>query len=60
VQGAASVSTGVRSVQRFLFLGLQYDVLRVGTVVFTRTCQHIDGWTDPPKLANATIPAAAP
>jgi len=35
-------------------------VLPVGKVVFIRTCQHIDGWTDVPKLTSARIPAAAP
>jgi hypothetical protein len=76
VQGAAPVSTGVRCVQHFPFLGLlpsavdgwsditelyvtRYGVLPVGKVVFIRTCQHIDGWTDVPKLTSARIPAAA-
>jgi hypothetical protein len=30
----------------------------VGTAVFIRTCQHIDGWTDLPKVASAFVPAA--
>jgi hypothetical protein len=31
----------------------------VGTVVFLRTFQHIDGYTDVPKLVSVLIPAAA-
>ena len=30
----------------------------VGTAVFIRTCQHIDGWTDLPIVASAFVPAA--
>ena len=29
----------------------------VGSAVFVRTCQHIDGWTDLPKVASAVVPA---
>ena len=75
VQGAAPVSTGVRCVQHFPFLGLlpapvdgwsditelyvaKYGMPVVGTAVFIRTCQHIDGWTDLPKVASAFVPAA--
>jgi hypothetical protein len=30
----------------------------VGTAIFIRTCQHVDGWTDLPKVASALVPAA--
>jgi hypothetical protein len=36
----------------------RYGVPPVGTVVFLRTCQHIDGWSDVPKLTSALVPAA--
>jgi hypothetical protein len=36
----------------------RYGVPVVGTAVFIRTCQHIDGWTDLPKVASAFVPAA--
>jgi hypothetical protein len=35
----------------------RYGVPTVGTAVFIRTCQHIDGWTDLPKVASAFVPA---
>ena len=35
----------------------RYGVPMVGTAVFIRTCQHIDGWTDLPKVASALVPA---
>ena len=35
-----------------------YGAPIVGTVVFIRTCQHTDGWTDLPKVASAFVPAA--
>jgi hypothetical protein len=74
VQGAAPVSTGVRCVQHFRFLGLlplpsdgwsditehyvaRYGVPPAGTVIFIRTCQHIDGSTDVPKMTSARLPA---
>ena len=77
VQGAAPVSTGVRCVQHFPFLGLlppptdgwsditglyvaYYSVPPVGTVIFIRTCQHIDGATDVPKVTSARVPAPIP
>ena len=76
VQGAAPVSTGIRCVQHFPFLGLlppptdgwsditglyvaYYGVPPVGTVIFIRTCQHIDGATDVPKMTSARFPATA-
>jgi len=31
-----------------------------GTAIWIRTCQHIDGWTDAPKVARARVPAPAP
>jgi hypothetical protein len=36
----------------------RYGVPMVGTVIFIRTCQHTDGWTDLPKVASAFVPAA--
>jgi hypothetical protein len=77
VQGAAPVSTGIRCVQHFPFLGLlppptdgwsditelyvaRYGKPHAGTVVFIRTCQHIDGATDVLKVTNARIPAPTP
>jgi hypothetical protein len=73
----APVSTGIRCVQHFPFLGLlppatdgwsditELYVTRYGapparTVVFIRTCQHIDGSTDVPKETNARVPSPAP
>jgi len=35
----------------------RYGVPVVGTAVFIRTCQHIDGWTDLPKVASAFVSA---
>ena len=35
----------------------RYGAPRVGTVVFIRTCQHTDGWTDLPKVTCALVPA---
>jgi hypothetical protein len=77
VQGAAPVSTGIRCVQRFPFLGLlpapidgwsditglyvaYYGVPPVGMVIFIRTCQHIDGSTDVPKVTSDRVPAPTP
>ena len=28
-------------------------------VVWIRTCQHIEGWTDVPKVGRARVPATA-
>ena len=36
----------------------KYGAPIVGTAVFIRTCQHIDGWTDLPIVASAFVPAA--
>jgi hypothetical protein len=38
----------------------RYGVPPVGAVIHIRTCQHIDGWADVPKLTSAGVPAAAP
>ncbi len=35
----------------------RYGLPAAGTVVFIRTCQHIDGWADVPKLTSALISA---
>jgi hypothetical protein len=37
----------------------RFGIPIVGTVVFLRTFQHIDGYTDVPKLVSVLIPAAA-
>ena len=36
----------------------KYGVPMAGTAVFIRTCQHMDGWTDVPKVASVFVPAA--
>ncbi|MCX6916015.1 MAG: hypothetical protein NT167_23720 [Verrucomicrobia bacterium] len=38
----------------------RYGVPKVGTAIWIRTCQHIDGWTDVPIVARARVhtPAA--
>jgi hypothetical protein len=36
----------------------RYGVPKAGTAIWIRTCQHIDGWTDVPKVARARVPAA--
>src|ERR1039458_4552153 len=38
----------------------RYDVPKAGTAIWIRTCQHIDGWQDVPKVARARVPAPAP
>jgi hypothetical protein len=30
-----------------------------GKAIWIRTCQHIDGWTDVPRVARARVPAPA-
>jgi hypothetical protein len=77
VQGARPVSTSIRCVQHFPFLGLlpppidgwsdiaelyvaHFGLPPVGTAIFIRTVQHIDGWTDVPKQTSDCIPAPAP
>jgi hypothetical protein len=37
----------------------RYGVPKVGTAIWIRTCQHIDGWTDVPKVARAHLPVVA-
>ena len=36
----------------------RYGEPKPGTAIWVRTCQHIDGWTDVPKVARARVPAA--
>ena len=38
----------------------RYGVPKAGTAIWIRTCQHIDGWQDVPKVARARVPAATP
>jgi hypothetical protein len=38
----------------------RYGVPKVGTAIWIRTCQHIDGYSDVPKVAHARVPAATP
>ena len=38
----------------------RYGVPKAGTAVWIRTCQHIDGWIDLPKVVRARVPAATP
>jgi hypothetical protein len=38
----------------------RYGVPPVGTVIFIRTCQHIDGSTDVPKVTSDRVPAPTP
>ena len=38
----------------------RYGKLKAGMAIWVRTCQHIDGWTDDPKVARARIPAPTP
>jgi hypothetical protein len=35
----------------------RYGVPKVGTAIWIRTCQHIDGWIDVPKVVRARVPA---
>jgi hypothetical protein len=37
----------------------RYGEPKPGTAIWMRTCQHIDGWTDAPKVTRARVPAAA-
>jgi hypothetical protein len=37
----------------------RYGVPKVGTAIWIRTCQHIDGWIDIPKVVVFCVPAAA-
>jgi hypothetical protein len=38
----------------------RYGVPKAGTAIWIRTCQHIDGWTDVPKVARARVRAPVP
>ena len=38
----------------------RYGVPKAGMAICIRTCQHIDGWTDAPKVARARVLAATP
>ena len=38
----------------------RYGVPKAGTAIWIRTCQHIDGWQDVPKVARARVPSPAP
>ena len=35
----------------------RYGAPLVGSVVFIRTCQQVDGWADTPKVTSALVPA---
>jgi hypothetical protein len=37
----------------------RHGVPKTGTAIWIRTCQHIDVWTDVPKVTRARVPAAA-
>ena len=37
----------------------RYGEPKVGKAIWIRTCQHIDGWIDVPKVVHARVPAAA-
>jgi hypothetical protein len=37
----------------------RYGEPKPGTAIWIRTCQHLDGWQDVPKVAHARIPAPA-
>jgi hypothetical protein len=37
----------------------RYGVPKIGMAVWIRTCQHIDGWIDVPKVLRARVPAPA-
>jgi hypothetical protein len=38
----------------------RHGVPKAGTAIWIRTCQHIDGWQDVPKVARARVAAPAP
>ena len=38
----------------------RYGEPKPGTTIWIRTCQHIDGWLDSPKVVRARVLAAAP
>ena len=37
----------------------RYGVPKAGTAIWIRTCQHIDGWIDVPKVVRARVLALA-
>src|ERR1035437_9464998 len=37
----------------------RYGEPKAGMAIWIRICQHIDGWTDVPKVVSARVPAAA-
>ena len=37
----------------------RYGVPKAGTAIWIRTCQHIDGWIDVPKVIRARVLALA-
>ena len=37
----------------------RYGVPKAGTAIWIRTCQHIDGWLDVPKVVHARVLAPA-
>ena len=37
----------------------RYGVPKIGMAVWIRTCQHIDGWTDVPKVVRSRVPTPA-
>jgi hypothetical protein len=39
---------------------VRHGVPKAGTAVWIRTCQHLDGWTDVPKVARARVSAPVP
>ena len=38
----------------------RYGEPKAGKAIWIRTCQHIDGWIDVPKVVRARVPAATP
>ena len=38
----------------------RHGVPKAGTAIWIRTCQHIDGWTDVPKVARYRVPPPTP
>ncbi len=37
----------------------RHGLPRAGMAIWIRTCQHIDGWVDVPKVLRARVPAPA-
>jgi hypothetical protein len=38
----------------------RHGVPKAGTAIWIRTCQHIDGWTDVPRVIRARVPPPSP